>query len=55
MKLSIHDRINLRPQLAKAIIKAASNPFSRELLVITPKYLMLVAIRSNRMVLGIAK
>jgi hypothetical protein len=55
MKRNIHDRINLRPQIAKAIVKAASNPFSRELLVITPQYLMLVAIRSNRMVLGIAK
>jgi len=55
MKRSIHDRINLRPQIAKAIVKAASNPFCKELLVITPQYLMLVAIRSNRMVLGIAK
>jgi len=54
MKRSLHDRINLRPQLAKAIIKAASNPYSKEVLVITPKYLMLVAIRSNRMVFGIS-
>ena len=55
MKYTLHEKINLRPQLAKAIIKAASNPYSKEVLVITPKYLMLVAIRSIRMVLGISK
>jgi hypothetical protein len=55
MKRNLHDRINLRPQLAKAIIKAASNPYNKEVLVITPKYLMHVAIRSNRMVFGISR
>ena len=52
MKRSIHDRINLRPQLAKAIVKAA---IIKEENILAPNYKTPVAIRSNRMVLGIAK
>ena len=52
MKLSIHDRINMRPQLAKAIVKAA---IIKEENILAPNYKIKVAIRSNRMVLGIAK
>jgi hypothetical protein len=52
MKRSIHEKINLRPQLAKAIIKAA---ITKKENIFAPMYKIQVAIRSNRMVLGIAK
>jgi hypothetical protein len=52
MKYNLHDRINLRPQLAKAILTAA---IIKEENILSPKYKINVAIRSNRMVLGIAK
>ena len=52
MKRNIHDRINLRLQLAKAIVTAA---IIKEENIFAPNYKTHVAIRSNRMVLGISK
>ena len=51
MKRNLHDRINLRPQLAKAIIKAA---IIKEENILARNYRTNVAIRSNRMVFGIS-
>ena len=47
MKRNLHDRINLRPQLAKAIVKAA---IIKEENILAPNYKIQVAIRSNKMV-----
>jgi hypothetical protein len=52
MKYNLHDRINLRPQLAKAIVTTA---IIKEENILAPNYKTHVAIRSNRMVLGISK
>jgi len=50
MKRNLHDRINLRPQLAKAIVKAA---IIKEENILAPNYKIQVAIRSNKMVFDI--
>ena len=52
MKYNLHEKINLRPQLVKAIITAA---IIKEENILHPNYKTYVAIRSNRMVLGISK
>ena len=50
--MELHSKINMRPQLAKAIVKAA---IIKEENILALNYKIKVAIRSNRMVLGIAK
>jgi len=52
MKYNLHEKINLRPQLVKAIVTAA---IIKEENILSPNYKTHVAIRSNRMVFGISK
>ena len=51
MKRNLHEKINLRPQLAKAIITAAIIKGN----ILDTNYKTHVSIRSNRMVLVISR